>query len=255
MKILTLNTWGGILYEPLIEFLKKQKENIDIFFFQEMLFGEKEDFTPVDKGRINLFMEISKALNDFEPYKYLPGADYFQHEPINFDAGQAVFVRKGTKVSDTGGFHCYDELPQETTEGGKLTGSAQWIDIEVDNKKLTVVNLHGLWQKNTKKVDTPARLVQSQKIKDFLKNKEGEKIICGDFNLIPNGRSIEILEEGMVNLIKKHKVTGTRSGVYTGQERFADYILISPGVRDIEFQVMQNEVSDHLPLFMEFEIN
>jgi exonuclease III len=255
MKLITLNLWGGIVYEPLIEFIKKHSSDTDIFCFQEMLFGDKPEFTTLDKGRVNLFSEISSVLIDFNPYKNISNSDHFQKEKVAFKGGQAIFVRKNINVKDNGGFVCYDKVPEKTTEGGKLTGNLQWIAIELEKGELTITNLHGLWQKGTSKVDTPDRFVQSEKIKNFMDNRDGKKILCGDFNLIPTGQSIEMLEVGMKNLVKEYNVQSTRSDFYDGVQKFADYILTSPEIEVKSFGVLQDQVSDHLPLSLEFDLS
>jgi endonuclease/exonuclease/phosphatase family metal-dependent hydrolase len=56
----------------------------------------------------------------------------------------------------------------------------------------------------------------------------------------------------MTNLVTKFGVTSTRSSHYLKEEKFADYILVSPHVEVNDFQVLQEEVSDHLPLLLEF---
>ena len=66
MKLITLNAWGGKLYEPLIAFVKKYSESVDIFCFQDVLFGSEPEFTPIEKGRINIFNEIKEILKDHE---------------------------------------------------------------------------------------------------------------------------------------------------------------------------------------------
>ena len=112
--------------------------------------------------------------------------------------------------------------------------------------------MHGLWQKNTSKKDTPERLLQSNLIKDFLNKKDGKKILCGDFNLSIAGDSLKILEKGMINLIKKYDVKCTRSSFYPKDDKFADYVLVSKDIEIKEFNVLKNEVSDHLPVLLEF---
>ncbi len=253
MKLITLNLWAGVVYEPLIEFVKKHSEYIDIFCFQEMAFGDLPNFTLVNKARINLFSEFSDILVDFVPYKYISENDYFQDEKINFHVGQVIFVRKNINVSDNGQFHCYENLPTGSTFGAKVTGNLNWVDLNIDSGIITIANLHGLWQKNTSKKDTPERFTQSSIIKDFFNKKEGKKILCGDFNLSITGDSLKILEEGMVNLIKKYDVQGTRSSFYKKDDKFADYILTSPNIEIVNFKVLQDEVSDHLPLSLEFK--
>ncbi len=80
------------------------------------------------------------------------------------------------------------------------------------------------------------------------------QVLCGDFNLTPDTKSIEILEEGMVNHIKHNNITNTRSSFYEKEIRFADYILTSPDIHVGEFAVLPDEVSDHLALQMQFTL-
>ena len=251
MKLITLNLWGGTVYDLLMEFIDGHSSDTDIFCFQEMLFGDKPQFTEVLKARENIFDEIAKRLPDFVPYKNISETKYFASEPITFKAGQAIFVRKSIKVKDSGNFVCYDKLPESTTDGGKLTGKLQWINIEFHLEELTIASLHGIWQKDSSKVDTPERFIQSEKINDFLKDKD-RKILCGDFNLNPDGKSIEILEAGMKNLIKEYGIKSTRSSYYKKENLFADYILVSPNIQVNQFEVLQDVVSDHLPVFLNF---
>jgi exonuclease III len=256
MKIITLNLWAGTVYEPLMRFVESHSEDVGVFCFQEMLFGSKPGFTEKYKARINIFEEIQKRLPEFEVYKYYApeGARYFQDEllPEGVWAGQTIFVRKGIKVLDNGGFRTYiGKEAAGMTFGGKITGSCQWVEIEINGERMLVLNLHGLWQRNSGKIDTPERLVQSQVLQDFIKAKGEKTVLCGDFNLIPDGQSMQSLEEGLVNLIKESGVTSTRSSYYNKPVKLADYILISPEIQIKNFLVLPDEVSDHLPLSLE----
>lgn len=259
MKLITLNIWGGQVFEPLMQFVKKHARDTDIFCFQEVLFGPHTTFTPIHKARNNIFSEIEKLLPEFVALRYYAPEEalHFQSELLQGDtrAGQAIFVRKSFKVTDNGGFRSYQGAPPTGSEfGGKITGSCQWISLQASQTTdVTILNLHGLWQKDTNKVDTPARLLQSQVLQDFLNAKNNKTILCGDFNLIPHGESIKLLERGMVNLVKKFGVTSTRSNLYRKPEKFADYILVAPNVDVHRFEVLQDEVSDHLPLLLKFE--
>lgn len=256
MKLLTLNLWGGQVYEQLIDFLQKQASNIDIFCFQEILFGSRSKFTPLHKARVNLFSEIEKCLPDFTAFTYPSPqkADYFQSEELPNDtrAGQAIFVRKSLTVANSGGFRTYKTLPSDTVYGGKITGSCQWVEIQVTGKNIVILNLHGIWQKDTNKVDTRERLAQSEVISHFLSSETSKKVLCGDFNLRPDGKSMKKLEENMVNLVKEFGITSTRSELYKKPEKFADYVLISPEIKVENFQVLSDVVSDHLPLKLQF---
>lgn len=52
MKIVTLNVWGGKLYEPFINFIKEKSEEVEIFCFQDALFGTRKDSLLFKKGEL-----------------------------------------------------------------------------------------------------------------------------------------------------------------------------------------------------------
>jgi endonuclease/exonuclease/phosphatase family metal-dependent hydrolase len=136
---------------------------------------------------------------------------------------------------------------------GHHSRNLQWAKIGNDKDTFTVFNTHGLWN-GKGKTDTPERLRQSKCIKDFVDKISGSKILCGDFNLMPETESVKILEEGLDNLVKKFGVTSTRTSYYTKPEKFADYIFVSQDVKVSDFMVLPDEVSDHSALFCNFSI-
>ncbi|HEY4502846.1 MAG TPA: endonuclease/exonuclease/phosphatase family protein [Candidatus Paceibacterota bacterium] len=252
MKIITLNLWGGIVYEPLLEFIKKHSMETDIFCFQEVLFGDVPGVTEIHKARMNLFTEVSANLSDFIAYKYISNTTHFQREPINFKGGQAIFVRKSIPVKESGGLCSYENLPGDAVMGSKITGNMNWVNIGLGDEHFIIANLHGIHQAGTDALDTPERLFQSEKINNFLSINEGKQILCGDFNLNPNGKSIQILGKGMRNLITENRIASTRSSFYTRNNKCSDYVLVSWDVEVKDFKVLQDQVSDHLPIFAEF---
>ena len=55
--------------------------------------------------------------------------------------------------------------------------------------------------------------------------------------------------------VKEYQISTTRSPLYRNfaEMKFADYTLVSPGIEVKTFLVPQVEVSDHLPMILEFE--
>ena len=87
-----------------------------------------------------------------------------------------------------------------------------------------------------------------------MKTLSNPYVMCGDFNLLPNTQSIKKLEDfGLRNLIKENNITSTRTSFYTKTEKFADYALLSDEIDIKDFKVLPDEVSDHSPLYLEFE--
>lgn len=244
------------MFEPLMDFVKKSAENTDIFCFQEILSsptGMKES----RGARANIFEELASAMPDFQ--------SYLSPEQRNFDLsgrvnsgiifGQATFVRKTIKAESSGTVFVFGE-----ENGGHnmetLPASFQYLRLRKDGRKLIICNFHGMAYPGDK-LDNEYRLEQSRKIKDFLERERGAKILCGDFNLLPETQSIKMLEENMINLIKKFGIKRTRSHLSpfygkSGFQPFADYAFVSPDVNVINFNVPDVDVSDHLPLVLEF---
>ena len=97
-----------------------------------------------------------------------------------------------------------------------------------------------------------------------MKGKVGLKIIGGDFNLNPDTKSVKIFEEvGYKNLIMDFGIKNTRNEISWKQfqnkpgfvkQYFADYVFVSKDVKVRKFEVPYNEISDHLPQILEFEV-
>ena len=256
MRLISLNMWSGKLLKPLLSFFKQHAKDTDVFCLQEVWAISSEPGKvgvgiPADMKE-NVFADIQKALPDFQGY-FAPA----ETKGYGIHAfGIALFVKKSIKISKMGEIFvfgrknamvCGNEREEAMTIGRNL----QFIDFVHDGKEFTIAHFHGLWN-GKGKTDTPDRIEQSQKAKAFLDSKHGAKIICGDFNLLPHTKSIEILEKGMVNLIKTHAIKTTRSHHYKKPEKFADYMIVSPEVKVKHFEVLQDPVSDHLPLLLDF---
>jgi exonuclease III len=255
MKLITLNLWGGKLYNPLIEFIKTHSDNVDIFCFQDLLFGAEPNFSPVHRGRINIYEEIKEILFNFNSYKFLNPKESLMHGEIlskEVGCGQAIFVRKNLKVLSSGNFMGCDKSTY-MEDGLIVDGRCQWVRIENGTENFSIMNVHGIWQKDSMKRDTPERIEQSRRIKEFFDGQNCKKILCGDFNIINDGEAMVMLEDGMINLIKKYNITSTRSSHYPKEEKFADYVLVSKDIEVKDFQVLPDEVSDHLPLLLDFK--
>ncbi len=253
MKLISLNIWGAQVYEPLMAFLKLHAADTDIFCFQEVLIGGKGQ---TSRGEMkSLYEDISNILINHSGYfsEYGEGSHYGESSKnLDFKFGIAIFAKKEHKQSFVESTALYDSDKKLTDYSCRF---AAGVSMAVLVLKLTIINVHGLWQESGKK-DTEARLEQSQRIID-LASKTGErKIICGDFNLLPNTESIAIIERtGMRNLIKEYGITSTRSPLYrhyTDAPLFADYTFVSPDIKVQNFEVLQDLVSDHLPMMLEF---
>lgn len=168
------------------------------------------------------------------------------------EEGSATFIKKGIEIKETGERFVFRwKNSMKNNDARTLGRLIQYSKVTKKNKSYLIANFHGLWD-GKGKVDTSDRLQQSKNIRNFLEKFNVPKILCGDFNLLPNTESLSILEKGYINLIKKYGITSTRSRFYERPDKFADYILVSPEIIVTNFEVLNAEVSDHLPLYLEF---
>lgn len=241
MKLITLNIWGGRIKKPFTDFIKSNQD-IDIFCFQELYHHAPPKFSEHYEA---ICPEIFSELQ-----KWLPNHNSFFRAALDDVYGVGIFIKKGINILEEGEVQIYEKINYSGV-GGDHSRNMQWIKCSIQGNIYTIFNVHGLWN-GKGKTDTTERIKQSERIRKFMDTVNTSKILCGDFNLRPDTKSVEILSKGMVDLVKTSGVTSTRTSLYTKEEKFADYIFVSPDIKVKNFQVLPHEVSDHSPLLLEF---
>lgn len=229
MKIIFLNAWEGQISD-INQFILDQSTDTDIFCFQESRHGSKP--TVFCQNLLPQFDLISadKYINLFNKFY------------------QATFIKKNFSVTNT----------QTIGQKDSTVGLGLFTQIKTPSGLLNICNVHGHSRPGDKQ-DTPARIHQSQLIIDLFQNLTGPKIIGGDFNLDLNVKSVQMFEDnGFKNLIKEFKIPTTRNEIswrkYKNKQLFADFLFVSPDIKIKSFSVPNLEISDHLPLILEFEL-
>ncbi len=250
MKLIDLNIWAGQILVPLRKFIHENKE-ADIFCFQEVYKTESgEKFINVIKNAPDARPDIYYQIEDLLPEH----KGFFA--PTQNTTGLAIFVKKSIDVVENGNIFVYKQKDAMISGDPNTTGrNLQFVKIKAGREYFLICNFHGIWAREGKK-DSPQRIEQSENISKFLTQRKENIILCGDFNLEPNTKSLAILEEDLVNLIKKYSVKTTRTKLYDWFEKgdfYADYVLVSKDIKILDFKVMQDEVSDHAPLLLEFD--
>lgn len=230
MKIVSLNTWRGECSVALKEYIETQAKDTDIFLFQEA----SDDMERIRSQELRGWQNVMTS-----KYEHLTGDDLCQ----------ATCLREGIKLLASGAFFPHD----------KDQGLGLWTELLVAGERYIICNIHGAAFPGDKQ-DTEARIAQSTEILEFLKDKPGKHIIMGDFNLFPDTHSIKMLEEyGYRNLIREYNIDTTRNEMAwksypDNKQLWADYTFVSGNVEVTDFQVPKNEVSDHLPMILEFDL-
>ena len=248
MKIISLNTWGGRAGKKnLLDFFKKN-EQVDIFCLQEIWEGG-DDHAPLwggDSIDTKLLTHISDVLKNHLVFFRPQYMDWY---------GLAIFAKKNLIIREEGDIFVFKKR-ENMFDDDKAVNHArnlQYLTVETANGLRTIANFHGLWNAVDKE-DTDERMLQSDNVITFLKGVSNPSVLCGDFNLLPQNKSLKNMEDfGMKNLIKEFNITSTRSSHYKKPIKFADYTLVSSGITVNDFKVLPDEISDHLAMYLDFE--
>lgn len=134
---------------------------------------------------------------------------------------------------------------------------ALWVEIEIGEVKLHLINTHlGLWPQERK--------LQAETLvgPDWLGSEDcGEPVIlCGDFNALPRSpvcRKLGCRLRDVQTILDSHRPHGTWFSACPIHR--IDHIFVSPSLAPITITVpktvLDRAASDHMPLIVELEIN
>ncbi len=241
-----------------MDFIRRSAGSTDLFCFQETFNADKDlDLSHIFPGlRSSIFEELSAVLSDYRAF-FSP-TNRIDIGGTRAADGLAIFSRKNITIDSEGAIVIFmnptEKKPLERTK------NMQYVRLVYNGKRITLCNIHGTTYPGDK-LDTPDRIKQSAAVVDFLSKEEGEKILGGDFNLMPQTESIGMIEaSGMADLIKNFKISSTRSDIsyeaYSSseiQQHFADFVFTSRGIAVKGFEAPRLNISDHLPLILDFD--
>ena len=82
-------------------------------------------------------------------------------------------------------------------------------------------------------------------------------IVVGDFNLLPDTESIKILNDKLINLIEEYNIKSTRPTFDDGLDvgnLVCDYVFVNDKIVVNDLKVINSNISDHLPIILDFDI-
>lgn len=263
MRVVSLNAWGGAVFDALADWLAGL--TCDVLCLQEVTrtpgldgwttFSDAERALP---QRANLFADVQRLLprhqgwfvaSDAGPVLDGNGVTHRQ------DFGVAMFVDERLPVIGQvarfvhGSFVDHDEWT--IGDRPRIAQAIRVVDRSA-GRAVSIVHAHGL-RDPAGKHDTPARREQAARLAALVEDVRAAgdlTILCGDLNLLPTSETFGVLSEiGLTDLVG----TGdTRTTLYGKPLRHANYLLVShpDDVKHFDTPALP-EVSDHRPLILE----
>ena len=265
MRIISLNAWGGRLHEALISYVRQADP--DVLCLQEVLRapGAAPGWSIYrDAGlelpqRANLFDEIGAALPGHNGV-FCPtsrGQLFDGDTTIAAEFGLATFVRKSHSIIAQGLDFVHGRFSPEGWGDHPRPRNAHCIRLfsHEQASSVTIAHMHGL-RDPVGKGDTAAREEQAEALVRLIERVwPGDEglVVCGDFNVLPDSATFRILARlGLADLVTGNGLVDTRTSYYLKEGRYADYMLVTPGLNIAKFEVVAApEVSDHRALLLD----
>lgn len=253
LKVISVNVWiGGILFDAILEFLRKQ--DADIVLLQEVYNGDTRFQTPQQQCLTQLKEQLGYEHASFAPafYEMVDGKQLMQ--------GNAV-LSKYPVLQEKIIFYdvpFQERNPDDVTQYHVTPRNLQHVILDCDGTQLHVYNTQGIWGEHGG--DTKRRLEMAKTITAALPQDDVPVILAGDFNVDENTQTIALIEEKLLNVFKgelvssfnlKHKDIKKDPGYATS---VVDLFFVSKSVSVLNHFVAQDDVSDHLPLVCEIAI-
>lgn len=262
MKFINLNISIKIdNTSEIIDFLKQQKP--DVILLQEVMMPlESQTFSPYRSGE-----EIISALKNDLPYYYFAPiyeASYTtKNGKKNRDFGGltqqgTLLISKYPLINEQNIF--YYNLYQkhyDTTEFRSKDWCRSLLSatLDIDGKMLKIIGVHGIW--NPTRMGDERTIGQSKAILSEALKEQIPLLIGGDFNLLPQSPSIELINGNFRNLSDEFGLQTTRpqfdDGLDCG-EVVVDYIFTNDKIKVNNFKTIETNISDHLPLILTFQL-
>ena len=240
-SVLQWNIWFKEKIEEIAEYLVHNKA--DIICLQELSIDNPEQSVH------NAVTYIAEKLG----YEYAFQKITFEDDSMKL--ANAIFSRYPIKKSrsvwinePTGTGH-YDDEYRAYVETA----------IQINGKLLTVGTVHMSYTNAF--MPTPRKLKETQKLLNHTKRHHSKYILTGDFNAMPDSVVLQNISKQFVNAGPNdtQKSWTTKPFSYDGFKANTldwrlDYIFTTPDVKTMSSEIVQTNLSDHLPILASFEI-
>ena len=217
------------------------------------------DFIKKEEPDIMALQEV-RAEDAFPDFSYTHFAPEFYHhiDGGRFLTGNAVFSKY--PITSSSYSHYFEPLGEGYEDRPQmypvLPRNLQHVQLDVGGKLLNVFNTHGVWGQDGK--DTERRLAVSEKIMAATEGKNST-VLCGDFNVSENTRTMLRLEDRFVNVFKNERTTSfnvrRKNPPGTYATTVVDFLFVTPDIKILSHVSLDIDISDHFPLIATLQID
>lgn len=247
MKLLQLNVWMGRLTRQILPLIEELQP--DIITAQEVFSSHQE--VPFPDTTFNVFELMQKA-GGFTHTYFSPIGD-FDYSGVKVGVGNGVLSRYELSSENTIFTNGSFQANADVSIFEANVRNVQFVTMGLpDGQTLHVVNHHAYWQPNP--VGDEKTVSSMQKVVDEVTKLEGAVILAGDLNVDPGTPAMQLYDSLLEDLTGTHGVTNTMSRLGKLRGVAPDHILVSPEVKVQAFRVLEDLVSDHQALLLEFDL-
>lgn len=224
----------------------------------------QEAFRPGTKTILNFqnqygYVERLQLATGLTNYFFAPAWGFVMNGQT-IDQGVAILSKLA--LADEQSFHAVGEYTVYSRPGSKMYNDRSFLACTAtlpSGDKLSIATYHGYWN-GTDTTGNDISFSSTEKARALLATLPAPTIFCADLNVTPGSPVLEVLaRSGLRNLTVEYNVPTTLSSQHYAPEPdrshvACDYILTSPGIIIKDFRVIDEPVSDHKPLVLEFEI-
>lgn len=241
LKLLQANIWGGRLEQPLISLL--QSEAADVVCLQEAISMP---------GEVALCVTIEQ-LKELCDYRYVYVSPVFSFDFMGKEAhfGNAVLSKIPFQATGTAFTRLQHKANFSLDNDDYNIRNLQHVTIKIDGHIVHILNHHGYHVPNHKDGDQETER-QCKIVAQKISSLAGPIILCGDFNLAPHSKSLEQINEVLRNLSIDFGLETTRTQ-FTKKVEVCDYVFVNKDVQVQSFRALDDLVSDHKALVLEFD--
>ncbi|MFZ1249188.1 MAG: endonuclease/exonuclease/phosphatase family protein [Candidatus Saccharimonadales bacterium] len=246
MKLLQLNIWMGRLSRQILPLIEREKP--DIITAQEV-FSTAQPIRFPD-ATFDIFERMMTAGHFADGY-FSPTFNLtVAKQSVGF--GNAILSKFPILKRETSFTHGQFQPDMTVADFEPNTRNFQLVTIKTPLGQVHVCNHHGYWEARP---EGSAKTYEAMQIvATALRRVEGPLLFAGDLNINPNAETMGLFGSFLKNQTATHGITNTLSPLGKVQNVACDHILTNEQVTVQGFRVLDEIVSDHKALVVEFEI-